>query len=437
MKPSVRIFMPIFGEKFVDMAMKVAIPSLLDTENLPAVARDYEVHIDIATTAHDETKINSFSEVSALSGLASIHFTHISVDGKEGFGDPRDIARFQVRSLRIAAQNQAMAIHHFADLLLSRASFSNLVRRLESCRAVLCTAGRVNVDGFVDSLREFRAGNALSISSRDLVRLHLIHQHEEMLGYEVTGSNTPDTPWLMLWSDLGLSQQLVRAHALNPAGINFRDWSDDDVETYLSALNDSTIDDPPSMRVLLGDLANIHIVTDSDEYFCTSPTDSARWKRGLPSHLIPADRLSLSESLVRFQQRTRVNEYSRYFVTIPIRWHSTSDTSWLEEKARETQQIVSAASIVLFSQVPFAKLLSTSGPLGGVTWTDLIRQVKSKSMLATLSFSARVLARPLEKALQTGRVAKVESFMRRTKFPGRRFLERLARQLLLVRRRLH
>ena len=334
---SLLVHLSVWGATFVERARLYAFASMLAPNNFPRVAADREIWLDIRTTREDLDALNELSVVEQLRRYATVSISVFANSAKDcsytSFTDQ------QVEAMRWASQEALMYVYHQPDVILADGSLASLVNQLREKRAVVVWGSRCQEEGLAIQLDQFRHGNSLVLSPRELVALQLNNLHSEFQGYEATETTTPSYPSNILWLNKGANQALIRSHSRAPAGINFKNIDRKEADRYFEMLTNSTIDHTHTQSGILGDMSDIHIINDSDDFFWTSPTDSQRFGKLVPSQSVSSEKLSLDASLIRYFETSKPNAYARFFYTQPVTLRTSDDDEWLKSKALETEKL--------------------------------------------------------------------------------------------------
>jgi len=334
---SLLVHMSVWGASFVERARLYAFASMLAPNNFPRVAADREIRLDIRTTRADLDALNELPEVEQLRRYATVSISVFANSAKDcvytSFTDQ------QVEAMRWARQEAFMYVYHQPDVILADGSLASLVNQLRDKRAVLAWGSRCQEEGLAIQLDQFRQGNSLVLSPRELVALQLNNMHSELQGYEATETTTPSYPTNVLWLNKGANQALIRSHVFSPVGVNFSKVNRKEADRYFGLLKNSTVDHSHTQAPILGDMSDIHIMNDSDDFFWTSPTDFQRFGKFPPSRSVSSEKLSLDASLIQYFRTSEPNAYARFFYTQTITLRTSDDNEWLKSKARETEKL--------------------------------------------------------------------------------------------------
>jgi hypothetical protein len=180
-KPSFRILVPVWGERYINMFLGIGLPSMLTARNLPALAAEYPCEFVFLTKAADTSRIKRHPTFQALTRICPTSFTPVDdllVQGMEGYSLTLCFAR------GMHAVGAKMVDTYFifmnADFVVSDGTFETLLRLCrEGKRAIVAPSLRSCAEDTIPILeqRTDEARQTLTMSSREMVGMTLKHLH--------------------------------------------------------------------------------------------------------------------------------------------------------------------------------------------------------------------------------------------------------------------
>lgn len=318
----------VWGDAYIDVMVRVALPTMLFKNNLPALAARHSCKVVFFIRANEEAKIRAAPSVMDLAAVVELEFHHIDPDTAPNMYMAMSEAHH--RAALAAISEGALLVIGCPDAVYSDGTFTALGNYAEQGKvAVMCPGPRLVQETALPVLAEIASRK--SISGRELVALTLDHIHPESARHFVDSPDFCTFPTFCMWP-LGSKGMLIRSFHLHPMMIDLSHLNS------LDALKEQTIDGALLGRAL-NDWTNVHIETDTDNIaFCTLAPRSVS---NFESRHEPFD-----IELVRTSAHSRVvNELHRHFFTKSLKLHTGDlDHSW-EELEQSTAWILDAIKI--------------------------------------------------------------------------------------------
>jgi len=261
------ISVPLWGEEYIQKWVSWSAPTLLASGNLPSIAAEYSVEVQIATTADWVTSIKRQEAFSELSKHCQCVIRVIEQPSTPYAG----MSRANYLTMTDALRNKGIYTYSNADMVWANKSFSFLVRALIDSKVVLSWSGISDEVRFCKSLDSFRSGTSIEISSHEMAQLMLMHPHEIQRRWTLSTGFVPRALSSLIWVSPDLSAAVVKSFTLGVVGINFRGVDRRDAKQYLRALQRGVPSDHSvAMSRLVGDSPNIYVVDNSSDFLITS-----------------------------------------------------------------------------------------------------------------------------------------------------------------------
>ena len=304
--------MVVWGKKYVDMLLDLALPTFLSPGNLPALSNLKESRFLILTTPTDRERI----EAAAIFKMLSTVIEPVFVDSPwiaENIPYHLKAARGHCEAAEIAAKGDGYCVYLCPDCLVSDGSFRYLEQMARAGKQAVMTPGlRLIEESVYTELKQsekLQPGEPLTFSGRELVELALRHLHIEVQRYNWDHPDFAMHPHMCTWNIPGEAGLLIRAFHLHPMLVSLRGAKD------FPSLKESTIDGD-FLGYNVTDWDRIHIETDSDNLAIFSLTGRDDRYTALQSN--SADVLKIRE----MAYSPLVNPLHRLFFTKAIKLHT-------------------------------------------------------------------------------------------------------------------
>lgn len=302
----------VWGEKYVDMLLEVALPCLLAPGNLPGLPNLRESQFLIMTTPQDRARIAASPVFRSLGDIIEPVFVE-SPWIEQDIPYHLKAARGHQEAATWAADDHAYCVFLAPDFLLSDGALRFLVDTARSGKhAVMVPGIRVVTETILEEIRNTYStppGNALSIAPRALVELCLRHVHVENRRYNWDHPCFSQAPVVCTWNIPGEDGLLVRAFHLHPILVRMNNS-----ESAVS-LDENTIDGE-FLGFNCPNWDAIHVETDSDNIALFSLTE--KWDRRQES--VP--NTASVEQLRTIAFSVLANPLHRYYFTKAIMLHA-------------------------------------------------------------------------------------------------------------------
>ncbi len=303
----------VWGEKYVDLFLNVALPCLLAPGNLPGLPNLRESRFLVVTTRRDWERIVGSPVFQTLRKLVEPAFIALpSTEDKTSHYFKA--AKGHQAAARLALENNAFCVYLGPDFLLSDGALRSLVQLASSGKqAVLVPGMRVSSETILAELSKIYSAqtnnDVLSFAPRTLVDLCLPRIHPENQRYNWDHPYFSQSPVLCTWSVPGEQGLLVRAFHLHPLLVKINK------SESLALLDTNTIDDE-FLGFNFSNWQVIHVETDSDNIVLFSLTEDGERHEALIRNSAGIQKLR------DMAYSPRCNPLHRYFFTKAIKLHT-------------------------------------------------------------------------------------------------------------------
>jgi len=264
---SVVVSLPVWGSEYIHKWATWSLPTLLAPGNLPAIADEFDVDLQVVTTQDSALTIENMTILGELRKYCTCAIRVIEPPRTPYQG----MARANYLVMKDAIENHRIYTCSLADMIWSGTSFSFLVRTLSASPIVMSWAGISDELGICSGLEKFRRGFVVDVSPRDLVALVLMWPHEIQRRWTLSTSQVPRALTSLIVESPAATAAVVKSFTLGVLGVNFQAVSAARAKHYLAALRRGVPGDhSSSMNRLLGDLSDVFFVEDSDSFLITS-----------------------------------------------------------------------------------------------------------------------------------------------------------------------
>lgn len=245
---------PVWGESHLDLFLRIGLPSLLSSGNLPALAAPGPCQYFVYTRESERETLEAAATFRRLREVMPTEIIPIETDGA---APHRIMSDCHIDSLKRADETGAAAVFIPPDCVWADGSFRRVGEIAQTSKSMIHMSGiRLDRDSVLPSLLPFRSpdGATLSIDARRLVQIGLDHLHpiaERHFWAEKDGDLMPAN---LMWTVPG-EGLLLRCFHLHPLMVKSQ---------VRFATFGSTIDDDMALAVC-PDVEGDIVVTDSDE----------------------------------------------------------------------------------------------------------------------------------------------------------------------------
>ena len=380
--------MVVWGEKYVDMLLDVALPCLLASGNLPALNNLSESRFLIMTTPSDAERIAASPVFKLLGTIVRAEF----VDAPWIEGDLTfylKASRGHQEAARIAAEHGAYCVYLVPDILMSNGALQFLVKMARSGKQAVMVPGiRVVRESILREVRSTYPSDsqgALNFSSRTLVDLGLRHIHISDQRYNWEHPHFSKSPVICTWNIPGEHGLLVRAFHLHPILMRINDANS------IKLLDSNTIDDE-FVGLNFGNWDSIHIETDSDNIVLFSLTDR-------DSRIEPLQPNAASVEKLRAVAYSHLsNPLHRYYFTKGIKLHSKELNEKWAQVEKETGLLAYSALCVPGTGTPMIRHASEFLPYikGDALTRELLMRIAKRLIWIPTKILSRIRLRIVE-----------------------------------------
>lgn len=331
------IAMPVWGQDYVRMLLDYCLPSLLSTNNIPAIVFPQGSILAIVTTDEDWKLIKDSPAVLEFSQYIDVMFIPKVTPAVPGSVWRRH--HYQSACFDAAKKyfgNQGVILYFNPDGIYSDGAIRSMLARVVTGATVVVgwgprisdTTSRGHIS---DGLETFRCGRALILKPRDAVRLMLAHIHPDTLRQAHDSKQFPLEPYMCVWFAPPGKGLIAHVLSVHPYAIDYRRLGSKDVSIFESGHLDSEY----LYRIGIQS-EDIYLISDSDEGVVLSITQS-----GI-SGLVSADR---AVPIVNryFDASLRWKAWSRYttplnrvLFKVGIFFHVDDLDQFWEQQAKES-----------------------------------------------------------------------------------------------------
>jgi hypothetical protein len=332
------VFLVVWGAPYIDVMVKLIVPTLLYPGNVPALASRHHCKVVFFTRANEEELIRGAESVKRLAELVPIEFVHFDPDAFPNVYVAMSHAH--LIGCRRAKEEGAKVIVSAPDILFADGCCAEIARQAEAGKtAVMCAGPRLLQE---EALAALLPRISTPMTSREMVSATIDYLHPETQRFSVETEDFYPYPSHLIWP-LGRKGLIQRAFHLHPIMIDASR-----IDSF-DALNEQTIDGA-LLGGTLNDWSTIHIVTDSDSlYMCSLTPRDAFYTEST------GERFGI-ERVHRTAYSKMVNDLHRFFFTKAVKLHTDDlDSEW-EEAERATGWVVEA---IRFPPPPEPEVAST------------------------------------------------------------------------------
>lgn len=382
------LFMAVWGNKYIDHLVSVALPSFLSGGNLPSLSNLQRSRFVFITRAIDQPRLEAAPLVQRVRAMMDIQFIHIE---PERYGTVHQaLTEAHQRALLEAQADKAHGIVLSPDMIMADGSLAAIDRyAARGVRAVMVSGLRLCEETAVPALKAnglLTSTNQDTLHPRALMRFALDHLHPETNRLRFDSPQFIENP-VCLWpiENKGL---LLRAFHLHPLMIDLSTLREP------TDLRGDTIDGA-FIGSSFGNWTDIHIETNSDNILLFSLSSEA-------DRIQPGRRRRASEAMLRrVAYRRDVSPMHRWFFTRAIKLHTSDlDAHWAQLEESTGLLAFRAMDIAGLSGFALARLM-----------VSMLRE--HIAFWLSLSGTGRNLLELRRRALRTLRQARDRSRFRR------------------------
>lgn len=343
----------VWGKDYVDIFLRVALPSFLAPGNLPACSSLGHVELLVYTRPEDQSMIESHPCWQAATKLVSATInpviTSVVLQQPNRYG----VMSFCHREAIARAVNDGAIISILSpDCVIADGGLSAAARKvLGSYKAVLIAGPRGTLEVIAPNLlsRAQRSGTVIAITNRDLIRLMANHPHPISQRLFWGKTDFSHVPSALYWR-AGSSSILAKYFHLHPLFVDLRG-------TPHSAADDAGTVDGPFMR-LCG-------ITEKDIYFVTNSDEIALIELSRQAHDWMGGSWATSPTwrVLDWMMLTTEVDHRQRFLCHDIRFVGEPDIDWPRELRRMRQDIFMLRLLIpLFTAHPSLHMLCRQLP---------------------------------------------------------------------------
>lgn len=340
----------VWGDDYVEMLVKMAIPNQLSPGNLPGMPNLESSKYVIYATSRDAETIRRSDSFSRLSEVVPVEFLNIDdIDfSRNKYGIVTECTN---RDLRATESEDVAYVYLYPDVLWSDGSYRAMAKITGAGkRAILTCSISANRDTAFEAANQFFSPEegSLSVTPRQLVRFTLDHLDPYTEGLFWESSQFDRSPAQIYWTVKG-EGLLMRGFPLGPFMVRPKSS-----KSYFAG----SVDGGEFLRRAGLGFDDIHVVVDSDEMFHVSlapPPESNPPNRARPVNV------------ARWAAKNTIRHQRRFFEEYRIRAHYTDMSPAWEEIEAESDKTVNSVRFFLRFQLVFL-LQDWKGTLGKIRW---------------------------------------------------------------------
>jgi len=339
----------VWGDAYVEMLIKMAIPNQLSPGNLPGIPNLESSKYVIYTVPKDAQTIQESRSFSLLSSIVPVEFIYID-EAVFSLNKYAILSNCNIRDLRATESEDFAYVYLYPDVLWADGSFKAMAEITETGkRAVLVGPLSVNRDTAYEAASQYYSpeNGSLNIASRQLVKFGLDHLDPYVDGLCWDSPQFDKNPAQIYWK-VKNEGMLMRGFPLGPFMMR--------PKGPISAF-DGSVDDGDFIRKACPKFDDIHVVVDSDEIFHISLAPRA--DPNPPNRARPVD-------VARWAAKN-ANRYQRRFFEYRIRAHHSDLSPVWEKIEAESDKAVNSVRFLLRFQLIFL-LEDWKGSLAKIRW---------------------------------------------------------------------
>jgi hypothetical protein len=263
-RDKIYIWVPVWGEKHINMFFDYTLPSLCQKGNLPSLS-DYEIILNIYTLDNDVNKIKK----GLSDAYTDVNFK-ITTKSEIGFHDNDMMLLFYQDILKKSYENRALLVVAQPDLIFSDGSIFNAIE-LANGKGVSIAAAhpRISTEGVSATDLKKKLELRQSISSKMLVKLSMDNKHSTLeYASDLKSENTTSS---------GISTRCLSKHSMavihNLPAVYVVAPTKSDIKFFNRQVSFNTID--KVWPALLLREMRLKYIGSSDLFFCAELTDDA------------------------------------------------------------------------------------------------------------------------------------------------------------------
>ncbi len=320
--------MAVWGKSYLDLFLKVSLPTQLSPGNLPSIDNKPGFTYKIYTTVEGEVYLRQQDIFSRLTKF--IDTKVITVDKIHSDDKFSPLMDFHNQAIMEADAENAALIFLSPDFIIADGTLSRLIKLWQKgYRAVMVLTLRLIEETVKEELLNkyyHEKDQALNIQPREMVGLCLKHLHPIEKTY-FWGDRFSSFPIHAYWpvNDEGLT---ARCYYLHPLMVN-------PIVKYV--LPDITID-ADYVDLACSNRSLIHVIQDSDELCCFELTNAETHDTNAPQPVAPAKAINYARWATVHANPVFDSLLHHMYFQVPIRIHSGSFTKkWRKVEHRASK----------------------------------------------------------------------------------------------------
>jgi len=374
--------MVVWGDKYVDMLLDVALPCLLAPGNLPALNNLRDSRFLFMTTPRDRARIAASAIFKILSGVIRPEFVEAPWIEEKDLTFYLKASRGHQEAARVAAEHNAYCVYLVPDILMSNGALQFLVTMANAGKQAVMVPGirvvRETILREIGSAYPLHSRGVLNFSSRALVELGLRHVHISDQRYNWDHPCFSRSPVICTWNIPEEDGLLVRAFHLHPILMRISNVNSTEL------LDSNTIDDE-FVGLNFPNWDAIHIESDSDNIVLFSLTDQDDRSEPLEPNVANVEKLRA----VAYSDLC--NPLHRYYFTKAIKLHSRELSEKWARVERDTGLLAYTALCIAETVTPMERRASEFLPY--IEGRTMLRELVSRMMKRLLRIPRKLLSR--------------------------------------------
>jgi hypothetical protein len=258
-----QFILSVWGADYIDLFSRAALPALMTSGNLLGFA-PFQAELDIYTTQNDVATLGALPGLLALNGFVDVHVTAITLsDG--ALAQPslrhRIMSSMHELAIRRAASKNAAMFFLAPDAVFANGTLEHARELLFDVKRLVLLPGTRSSTSMVDAVISAfnpRGRLGMEVAPRELVRLLMLHPHEQL--------------WTREWGREKFAHWPSHVHfPVNGEGFVMRGFHHHPVAVFperwdAEQIGTGTVDDSWLTNAVT-DPATIRLITDTDDGF--------------------------------------------------------------------------------------------------------------------------------------------------------------------------
>ena len=339
-------FVVVFwGKKHRNYFLDLCLPSLLSANNIPALENAEESRIVIVTTKWDWRMVRRHPTYALMERYIKAYPIFVPQALFQRKKKMLVMSRCQKLASEKAHKDGALGVFLAPDVILSDGAVRTLQRLAkEGRKVVLCGVVRFSSEGCLPEIKErcgMRAGEPITLSSRQLIDIGLRSPHSETVRYQWDSPVFGSDPITCMFDGPDGEGCLLHTFSWAPVLVDYSAIERHDTSTFEKWTLDGDY-----LHRNFQNRREIYVVTDSDEIMLSSYTSEAELNFKHASDALlqgNAAHLTKVRLLRRLFHSNTMDPLKREIFSIPIYWHRREMSADWEPVRRRAASIIQEA----------------------------------------------------------------------------------------------